>query len=247
MSALSLAACDSTQPDRVSTREASLTFSARASLGKLNCYEIWQDTSNPLDGTPDVYLDQTQCFETSGTESRQLPWNYSVIVTVIRAGTTNEQLLFSNDGVPGTTSVPEFGLDEYFSMTDYDPAAPPSIGIDPIGDIYFLNGKDVTWGSRLYQTSYSVSCPSCPIDLGLPNIAGGSPSFDFTLNAGDTVLVRARKQLISRSPGYLPVDAVVAITLSAQLAIGGVPVATNGAQDSSADDGSTISFSYTVN
>ena len=90
MSAAALAACSSTQPDHNSTRNASQTFEARGDMGKLNCYEIWQDTSNPLDGNPDVFLDQSQCFEILGTDQRPLPWHFSVIITVIRAGTTFE-------------------------------------------------------------------------------------------------------------------------------------------------------------
>lgn len=246
VSALGLAACSSTQPDSISTRNGSLTFETRGVLGKLNCYEIWQDTTNPQDGIPDVYLDQKQCFETTGTENRPLPWHYSIIVTIIRSGTTFEDLLFSVDGVPGTTSVPEFGLPEYFSLTGYDLSQPPAPARDPVGDIYFVNGKDVTWGSAIYQTSFSASCPSCPMEVGTPNVAGGPESFNFTLNSGDTVLVRARKQTIAQSPGYVPADADAKITLNAQLSMGGVPVATNGATATSDADGSTLSFSYTV-
>lgn len=247
LSVVALAACSSTQPDHISTRNASLTFAASGDLGSLDCYEIWQDTSNPLDGFPDVFLDQSQCFENlTPPQQRPLPWHFSVIITVIRSGTTFEDLVFSDDGVPGTTSDPRLGLDEYFSMTDFDPSEPPAVLRDPDGDIYYLNGKEVTWGSRVYQSAYSASCPNCPLDVGTPNIAGGSPSFDFALNSGDTVLVRVRKQTISHSPGYLPVGSVPNIKLTAQLSIGGVPVATNGAMESSNIDGSTLSFSYTV-
>lgn len=247
LSAVALAACESTQPDRVTGRTGSLTFAASGDLGKLNCYEIWQDTSNPLDGIPDVFLDQSQCFEIPGTDQRPLPWHFSIIITIIHTGTTFETLLFSDAGVPGTTSDPRLGLDEFFSMTDFDPSEPPAVLRDPIGDIHFVNGKEVTWGSKVYQSAYSASCPNCPVDVGIPNIAGGSPSFDFMLSAGDTVLVRARKQTIQQSPGYLPVGSVPNIKLTAILSIGGVPVATNGALESSSLDGSTLSFSYTVN
>src|SRR5262245_54716526 len=117
-STLLVAACSSTQPDRVQARSGSVTFEAPGNPGLPNCYEVWLDQSNPLDGIGDVPLGQVNCYEIPNSNAnRPLPWHYSVIITIIPAGTTQEQLLFSEDGVPGSTSLPNDGLDDYFSLT----------------------------------------------------------------------------------------------------------------------------------
>jgi hypothetical protein len=250
MSALALAGCSSTQPDRAANRSGSLSFRAQAKLGLLNCYDLWQDTSNPLDGSPDVDLQQRQCFEIPNSSiSRPIPWHYSVIITLIPAGTTTEQLLTSTDGFLGTTSLANDDLDTYFSLTDYDPSEPPATVRPAFGDIVYVNGKEASWGSPIYQGAYSDSCPSCPMDLGPPNLVSGPTNFDFPLNSGDTVVVRARKQDLAHSPGFIPAEVTplqIEIVLIATLSIGGVPVTPNGSALTSTDDASDLTFSYTV-
>jgi hypothetical protein len=172
-----------------------------------------------------------------------------VIITLIPAGTTFEQLLISTDGFPGTTSLANDELDTYFSMTDYDPSEPPAPQRPPLGDIVYVNGKEASWGSPIYHGAFSTSCPSCPLDLGLPNIVSGPTSFDFPLNSGDTVVVRARKQDLAHSGGFIPADVTplqIEVVLIATLSIGGVPVTPNGSTVSSTDDASELTFSYTV-
>ena len=227
-----------------------MSFRATGKLGTLDCYDLWQDTSLPIgDNTPDVDLQQRQCFEVAGTNEVPVPWHYSVIITVIHAGSTVEQLLTSTDGFVGTTSLANDDLDTYFSLTDYDPNDPPATQRPPFGDIVYVNGKEVSWGSPIYQGAYSDICPSCPMDLGPPNLVSGPTNFDFPLNSGDTVVVRARKQDLGHSPGFIPANQtpeLVQIVLVATLSIGGVPVTPNGATVTTNGDGTELSFSYTV-
>ena len=248
-SALALAACDTTQPDRISGRTGSLTVQAgAAAIELLECYEIWQDLepAGMPDGVPETFLQQSQCFETGRTAAKPVPWHYSLAVTIIPAGSTTEQLVISRDGVVGTTIGNGELSDDFISMTDFDPDVPPSILRPPLGDIYFLNGKEVSRGSPVYLGAFSASCPSCPIDLGAANVLTGPASFDFDVNSGDTIIVRARKQRYGDSAGYIPADPNPQLRISATLAIGGVPVAVNGTSDSPNEDGTGFAFSFTV-
>jgi hypothetical protein len=107
VSVLAVAGCSSTQPDSLGTRSASLGFGATALVEVYDCYEEWQDTTGPNgvpDGTPDVKIqDSLICFPALDNNipirvDRAVPWRFTVVVTVVRAGSTSEQLMTSVNG-----------------------------------------------------------------------------------------------------------------------------------------------------
>jgi hypothetical protein len=73
-----------------------------------------------------------------------------------------------------------------------------------------------------------------------------APTFDFQVNTGDTVVVRARKQALADADAFISFDQDPEIQLSAQFSVGGVGVITNGDSASATDDKAGFSFSFTV-
>ena len=247
VSALALAACETTQPDRVTARNASVTFAATGKLGHpqlLRSVAGHEQSAGRNGGR--VSGCRPICYEQrTATQARAMPWHYSVIITVIRAGTTIETLLFSNDGVPGTTSLPEQPdeIDPFSAMTDYDPTQPSAPFRPPEGAIVYVERQRRVMGKPdLYcRHSRRAAPPARPIWVS-PTSWEGRHRLISSLNAGDTVIVRARKQLFSQSPGYLPTErdsgAHAGRRSRPRSAIGGVPVAPNGTTASSGEDGS---------
>ena len=229
VSAFVVAGCSSTQPDRIEARNASLRFESKASADLFVCYE----------------LPYVQCFPVlengiPKTADRSVPWSYSLEITVIRAGTTEEVVVTSVTGKVGSSIQPHppelDPIADFVSLTDYDsdmPIAPDRIE----GGITFSNGHTVSSGSPIYLATISVF-------PGTPNILETTPTFDFSLNTGDTVIVRARKQGVATAPQISP--PYTNIRIEAFLAISGVLVTAQGDQKSTADDKAGFTFSFTV-
>jgi hypothetical protein len=246
VSAFAVAGCSSTQPDRAEGRLFSLGFTATALMDILNCYEAWQDTSSPPDEIPDVSLGYMLCVpavDDTGVPKkaqRPVPWRYSIKITVIRAGTTNEDLVTSLSGEIGSSVQPGDSVDDFVSMTRYDPEMPPVPPKHEAGsNVYFINGKQVSRGSPVYLASLGI-------DAGVPNILATTPTFDFNLNTGDTVVVRARKQSMAQAPHFIPPIPNPEIRLTAALAVSDVEVSTQGDTTSSTDDTAGFTFSFAV-
>lgn len=228
LSCLVVAGCSSTQPDQIDTRSASVSFETKASVLIWDCYESPQLTCFPvLDGQAQQVAD------------RSVPWRYSLRITIIRAGTYNEVVALSTTGQVGSSVERGDLVEDFISLTDYDPDMPPIADRDG-----YTNGHRVSSGSPLYLASIFV-------DAGIPNILDTvstvpetPATFNFDLNSGDTVIVRARKQDVGASPTNSA--NYENIILRATLAIGGIAVSTQGPQTSSIDDGSGFTFSFTV-
>jgi hypothetical protein len=248
LSVFAVAGCSSTQPDRIETRLASLGVSASASVLIFDCYQVWQDVDG--DGVPETDTATTQCFPTFEPQNpiqvrknRAVPWPYSLQVTVIPAGSVSEQVVISSDGATVGSSVePGDSVEDFISLTDYDPDQPPSSVVNfNTGSTFFLNGKQVSQGSPIYLASIGV-------DPGVPNILNilnPPETFDFNLNTGDTVVIRARKQLRLAGPPFLPPTGAD-LRISANLLISGVQATTQGSKVSPVDDGAGFTFSFTV-
>jgi len=241
--------CDSTQPDRINTGDASLSFNTQAIVDIYDCYEVWVDTSNPQDGTPDENTGFTTCEPAvpplgGGTvvkAQRSVPWNYALSISIIRAGTTNEVIVESTSGTIGSSVEPGDGIPDFISMTEYDRGVAPAPAKAPVDQFYYLNGKEVSVGNPVYLGFVGTS-------LGPPNVLSNTtpPKFDFTINSGDTVVVRARKQPLTSLPsGVLP-DQQTEIKLSVVLTVGDVPVAMNGASETTDEDKAGFTCSFTA-
>jgi hypothetical protein len=240
-----LVGCDSTQPDRIETRTASVVFETKASTQLFNCYDQYEDIDG--DGIPEQF-DGVVCFPTVEYQPRDVPWRYSIKITAIRAGSVDEQVVTSTTGAIGSSVESGDLLDDFVSLTGYDTGTDPAPGRPNEGNIYYLNGHKVSTGSPIYLASVGV-------DAGIPNILDATPTFDFNLNSGDTVIVRVRKQSLLDSPHFLPADPDPRIQIMGFLLVGGDIVAPQStpplgggstSPTSTIDDKSGVTFSYTV-
>lgn len=231
--------CDSDEPEHATGRTASVTVTAVAEGPLFNCYEVWQDTTVPPDSNPDVNTGFVICDETIDFAQRPVPWRYSLTISVIHAGTVTEDVVTSLEGLPGSSVLPNDGIDDFVSLTDYDPNVLTAPAKDHQEDIWFVNGKTVSRGSPVYLAAMGL-------DLGVPNILTTSPSFDFAVNSGDTIIVRARKQGTAAAPAFIPTTPEPNLTISGTLSVGGVGASVSGSQTSSNADQAGFAFSYTV-
>jgi len=235
LSAFAVAGCSSTQPDRIETRPASLSFKTTAFVGLWDCYE---------DPAPPGCFPQ---LEDNGSglqkkETRSVPWRYSLEITVIRAGTTEEVVVTSLSGEVGSSVQAGDDVEHFVSLTDYDPNM-PAVPDKVVDGTTYSNGHAVSTGSPIYLATINVD-PSVP---NPPNILlNTAQTFDFTLNAGDTVLVRARKQGVDdpSAPQFQP--PLDDITLESSLSVSGVPVVNQKELKLVPDNSPGLSFSYTV-
>jgi len=235
--AFGLAGCNSTQPERVDVRTASVSVKATATSGLFDCYEVWTDATG--DDIPDTFTGFYTCDDAQESFQRQMPWNYSLSISIIRKGGTTEEIATSLTGLIGSSIVPGDTLDDFVSVTDSDPTIETARDKAQDGPLFYVNGKRVSRGSPVYHTANSFT-------VGTPNILTTSPTFDFNINTGDTIIVRARKQTFSQSPGFLPADPDPTLLLEGTLAIGGAGVVTSGTSSSTSADKSGFAFSYTV-
>jgi hypothetical protein len=155
------------------------------------------------------------------------PWPYSAEISVLRAGTTAPVVLATSIGSP----------DVFGSISlDYDPDLIPLDPLPPEGSFYY-NGFRVTTASRLYL-QYCLGVPNLPE----PNILGEPYPFEVSVNSGDTVLVKARKELQTSAPFVLGSEP----RLIGIIRLDGTTVQTTGTTVSTDAPGSGLSFSYTV-
>ena len=232
VSSLIVAGCDSTQPDRIETRSASMNFETIALVEIWDCYQ-----------TPFLFCFPSLANEVQEKSPRALPWNYSLKITIIRAGTIDEQVAVSSSGVVGSSVEFGDGIEDFISLTAADPNMPPVPDKD-VGGTIFSNGNKVSTGSPIYQAFIGVN-PGVTNILGTEPAAPNVPAtFDLSLNTGDTVIVRARKQTIALSPRYRPLPTNIAI--EAFLTVSGVQVAVQGPTKSSTGNGTGFTFSFTV-
>ena len=234
--------CNTTQPPSVGPRIASVTVDATAKGDLFDCYDIWQDTSQPPDGVADIDTGYKLCQPAPAPPaSRGVPWHYSMSISIIPAGTTTEQIVRSVNGVIGSSIRANDTVEDFVSLTNYDPTVEGAAdkAHDPETGFYYQNGKRVSVGSPVYLTALGI-----PI-TGVPNILTVTPSFDFTVNRGDTIVVRAAKQSTAQSPPFI-IYPQPNLVIAATLNVGGTAVTPSGSATSTDADKAGISFSYTV-
>lgn len=231
--ALAATSCDTTQPNRVEGKTASLRFDALSTIELVDCFEVWQDTDG-VNG-PDTNTGTFHCVDDDTADQRPVPWKYTLAITVIRAGTTTEEII-ATDLIPGDP-IPDFQ-----SMTPYDDQFTTGGTLPPSGNTYYLNGKAVSVANPIFLTASGF-------DLGPTQVLGVTPSYDFPVNRGDTIIVRARKESNLTAAPYLlvyPVANPPRVQLVGRLFIGGQEVVPQGTAVSSFEDGGSVYFSFTV-
>ncbi len=247
---LAAAGCKSTQPGSVGTRIASLRIVAKAEVSTFNCYQIWADDAN---GDP-AFTGTVECDDVIGQQglpiiaNRSVPWNYSLSVSIIRAGSTSEEIAISRSGVFGSSIEPGDGIDDFISLTEYDPTdQPATVFRNPefrqgYGIVTFENGRLVSRGSPIWLSPNGFE-PGIPNILDIQTVP---PTFDFDVNTGDTVIVRARKQLTAVSPHFFQASPPPRLVLSGTLSVGESLVSPTGTTSSTIDDGAGMTFSFAV-
>jgi hypothetical protein len=247
---VTVSACSSTEPPTSQSRTATISMSALAVGTYYNCYEVWSDSNGDL--IPDTDSGQRFCLLSSYTHGAPVPWRFSLSISVIHAGTSTEQVVTSVDGLSGSSVKPGDAIDDFVSLTTYDPDVlpPDQTAPDPTPpDYYFVQGKRVSVGSPVYQRFlYGISDPADPrynYPIGVPNILTAPSFFTFNVTSGDTVIVRARKQYLANAPGFITYEGPD-LKISASISIGGGAVVTSGPTTSGAEDGSGFTFSFAV-
>lgn len=253
VSVVAVSGCTTTQPDSVGTRSASVGFAANALVDIFDCYEEWQDTTGPNgvpDGTPDIKInDALVCFPAIDPNNgiqlravRAVPWRFSVKITVIHSGQTTEEVVTSTNGTVGSSVEFNDNVEDFVSLTAYDPDMPPAPDHLHVGDIYYINGLRLSTGSPIYLANLGV-------DPGFPNLLDLDPAtFPFSLNTGDTVIVRLRKQALPGPAGNPPYPE---LTITANLSVSGFSINPQSTPPgnpptTSTDDKAGMTFSFTV-
>ena len=251
---ISISGCETTQPQQIGSQNMQIEIlTGNAAVGVFDVWEAYFDTNN--DGIPDetdpdgnILLPpvQTICrraFESGGEEViavQNTPWNYSLEISIIRAGTTVIERLTTTEA-----------LNSIFNMTPYADgllAGAQQPGADcPLLATCNLVGR-LPSTHRIVIDSTHPSCPGSPV-LGDPRMSGTlasplPPPFTTEVEKGDTILVKARKN-------FAPPEGVEIgsePTLQGSLFLGGVRILNlTGTSVSTPDQAAGISFSFTVN
>jgi hypothetical protein len=208
--------CDTTQPTAKAAKPAQIYFKSVADAAPL--FEVWDATKVTVKSYPeqpgrpddqsvedlglwcDVHPTATQ------RSSPNYPLRFSVEIEKIPAGSSTPELL--TEAVYG---------DSFGSVTPYDdspPEAPVTHPVDWSVDLTdptvpnttvvlsLSGGRRISAASRDYveknkvpSGTYGSVCPSPTQarNLGDPGVAGSASFFAVEVNAGDTIVVRARK------------------------------------------------------
>ncbi len=224
---LHLGACDATQPLQEGARPFTIRVVASAPVHMVDIWDWWVDDDG--DGNPDRQVGFNCIPQSAPIVAAFIPWYYSAELTLIRAGTTEELTVATSLGTPNPFS----------NRTPADETIVQSLADFRDGPNIYLNGRRVTQGSA----DYIENCLG--IVLAPANILGEPETFGVELEPGDTVILRARKQLVSASP-YSINEFNQLPTLRAEAFLDGQPVApVAGNQSSDETDGSGFTFVFT--
>jgi len=181
--------CNTTQPTGGGPQVITVTASASALVDVWQIWDLWADTDEPLDGVPDVQTPFHTCVRQVDPVNTSVPWPYSAEITLIQAGTTDE--------IPLRSTVS--ATNPFSNITPYDTNVRRTVpDLLPQVPFYFLNGREVTAGTR----DYIDSCTTLGSAFEDSNILGDPVAFSFQVQQGDTIVFRARKQLVDDANPY---------------------------------------------
>jgi len=170
------------------------------------------------------------------------PWQHSVRISVIPAGSTTETPLTSTAATSDTANLTPY--DDSSTRGRTCPRVPNAAlpCPDPLGRFTYTNPRRLSVANRvlLENAGFLATCGGTT-DLGDPRIDGQFP-LTFSANAGDTVIVRARKAL-APPPGFVTNSQP---NLSGRLFVDGREISVDGVTSSTSDPGAGVSFSFTV-
>lgn len=238
------ASCDSSQPSQGGSTNAEVQIDARALTQLFDCYDRFR-----TDLGPDPVFDRMVCFPAAGPllENRPIPWSFSFRIIILRAGTTFPDILVSSVNDDGEFA--DFGSTARFDTVEQ--SAPLKLDEPPFT---FQNPRRVSQGHEDYFLAYveigggtrpPLALPTVNILNEPPSSPGAAPRYAFELNAGDSIIVEASKQLLGLGPAVFPPGIVPDARLSGRLFVGGSETTPNaGTVESAATDGAGISFNY---
>jgi hypothetical protein len=161
------------------------------------------------------------CVQT-GAQDELIPWRFSASISVVRKGQNQEEIVATSLGTPDVFSSLTPYTDGFFGVPGPRTNNPP---------IFYINGRRDAGGGR----DYLGNCLGNALDE--PNVLGQTPRFDLTLNQGDTVVIRVRKQLeADADPDFIP-QSLPTLTVSGFLE--GRSVSLEGSPDTTGDGGGT--------
>lgn len=234
---LPAAGCDTTQPTDAGERLVSISLTGAARVSKYRIWDVWIDVDGNcrIDEPPDgedykasyLYCEERESFDTT------VPWPYSAEVAIIRAGTTQEEIIATSVGT----------ANEFSNLSPYDeriiqqlPNRPCS-GV-PNGPLY-VEGREVSAAREEVMTDCLNKRDLLPV-----NILGQSDPAEYvvTVKRGDTIIFRSRKSAEGDSGPY---DDIVetSVNQTAMIAIDGVEVVPQGNVDTGNVDMGGISIS----
>lgn len=250
---LAMTGCDKSDPLLVGEQTIAVTFKGIGNSPQYNVWDMHEDSD--MDGEPDdtdgdgdpdqwLWCEALQGLPADPTmRPSSLPWNFSVQISVIRAGTTGEVQITSNDAL-----AVDFNLSRYDSAESrrFTFAKNP-ITIDDMGTLrtfVFTNPRKFTALHRdvvratfnplsaIDPITYPYQDGLCSLqDPGDANVDDQGIPYTLSLNKGDTVIVRARRGLIPPAftvpAGFQPLYSTEP-TIDASMTIDGTPL-TNGA------------------
>ncbi len=220
--------CNTTQPADGGSQTFSVEVQANGAVKIFDIWEVWIDTTG--NGSPDTNSGQYLCNE-QGISNVTFPWYFSMSLSVIRRGSTTEEIISSTTNGPTPFSnLTNYTEGFFFGNPPPQPPQPP---------LYFLNGRRDAAGSTYYLTS----CTSIPTPLDPPNVLGSFPTFDVVLNQGDTAVIRLRKQLVQNTNPALTNGVSGEVRMAVFGSLEGRGVSLQGDPDTGGDGGgTTLSF-----
>lgn len=233
------AACDTEQPTDAGEQIVTITVEGRATVQKWNVWDVWIDVDGncEINEPPDFEASFKFCEELTGPQNAVgtlVPWRYSAELAVIRAGTTQEELVATSIGTAN-----QFSNLSYYDVRVFQPLADRPCSGTPNG-LLSVNGRQVS------AANFDVLDGCIGADGLLPaNVLGQPGQYDVAVRQGDTVVFRARKGRTDKPSQANPYVGILEgeVEQSARMYIDGVEIEPLGDPSTGSDEGGGISIS----
>jgi len=229
---LPVAGCDTTQPTDAGERLVSIAMTGNGRVAKWNVWDVWIDVDGncQINEPPDFKASYLYCQELPAFDTT-VPWPYSAEISIIRSGTTTEEVIATTIGT----------ANEFSNLSFYDERVIqqlPNQGCSgiPNGELR-VNGRQVSAAHR----EVMEKCLGAQ-DLLSVNVLGQPDHFDVAARPGDTIVFRARKQRQDFAGPYANI-VVGSVDQLAVVTLDGVEVDPQGDIATGSEDGGGISIS----
>jgi len=228
-------ACDTRQPTDAGIQEISITVTGTGTAQIWNIWDVYVDVDGDCEiSPPDTQLDP-ECVGLGTTLATTVPWRYSAVLTVIRAGTTTEELIATSLGTSN-----EFSSVSFYDDTVIRELQDQCSGIP--GNVLWTNGRQLT-------AAHKDVLEGCLQYSGLPpaNVLGSPGAYTVEVGQGDTVIFRSRKAR-SNEGTSTPYNTISAGPLEqfAEVFVDGVSVVPQGDAATGSAEGGGISISTRI-